>query len=366
MRIIYVTTIGSTMGFFRSIIRELLDEGHTVELAANEDLGKVPDCYRDWGCKVHHHSCTRSPFHRGTLAAIREIRRIVREGDYDIVHCHTPIAAMCTRLACRKERKKGLKVFYTAHGFHFYRGAPLKNWLLYYPAEWLCAHWTDTLITINREDCGRAEKHLHAKRVEYVPGVGIDVEKFADVKTDRAKKRRELGALGAAEDAFLLLSVGELNENKNHETVLRAMAQLKNGHIRYAIVGSGERKEYLSDLARALGIETQLRLMGHRDDMPELYKAADAYVHPSLREGLPVALMEAAASGLPCIVSRIRGNTDVVTEEDALCDPRDADAFAAAIDRFYRELPPKRDAAHIQRFSLETVNAKMREIYGVR
>ena len=152
MKILYVTTIGNTMGFFTSIVEELLKAEHTVDVATNLNIGKLPDCYREWGCKIYPISCTRSPFNKGTIAAIKEIRKIVREGDYDIVHCHTPIAAMCTRLACRKLRKNGLKVFYTAHGFHFYKGAPLKNWLLYYPIECLCAHWTDTLITINRED----------------------------------------------------------------------------------------------------------------------------------------------------------------------------------------------------------------------
>lgn len=159
------------MGFFKNFIKELLEDGHTVDIATNETTSKVPDCYREWGCQIYQISCTRSPFNKGNIDAIRQIRKIAADGSYGIVHCHTPIAAMCTRLACRKLRKSGLKVFYTAHGFHFYKGAPLKNWLVYYPIEWLCAHWTDVLITINKEDFELAKKKMKAKRVEYVPGV---------------------------------------------------------------------------------------------------------------------------------------------------------------------------------------------------
>ena len=362
MNILYITTIGDTMGFFTSIIEELLKAGHTVDVATNLNIGQLPDCYREWGCKVYPISCTRSPFNKGTLTAIKEIRRIVREGGYDIVHCHTPIAAMCTRFACRKLRKNGLKVFYTAHGFHFYKGAPLKNWLLYYPAEWLCAHWTDTLITINHEDYNFAQKHLHAKRVEYVSGVGIDGDKFTNAVVDRAEKRREIGV---PEDAFLLMSVGELNENKNHEVVLRALAQTENEKIHYAIAGRGPLQEYLIKTAKELDIGEQVHLLGYRKDVPELYKAADCCIFPSIREGLGLAALEGAASGLPLICADNRGTREYTVDgEDIACKYDNVNEFATAIDRYYHELPPKRDAAHIQKFSFEAVNKRMREIYG--
>lgn len=211
------------MIFFKDLVRELLNEGHTVDIMCNEEQEKVPECYREWGCKIYHHSCTRSPFSKGTFRAIREIREVVKENDYDIVHCHTPIASICTRLACRKLRKNGLRVMYTAHGFHFYKGAPLLNWLLYYPAEKLCARFTDVLITINREDYELAKRKMKAKQVEYVPGVGIDVERFKNTVINKAEKRKELSI---PEDAFLLVSVGELNKNKNHEVVIRALVQI--------------------------------------------------------------------------------------------------------------------------------------------
>lgn len=189
MKILYITTVGGMMSFFTRIIQVLLKENNTVDIACNNTVSDVLQCYRDWGCTIYSLSCTRSPLDKGNLKAIKEIKYIVSKGKYDIVHCHSPIAAMCTRLACRTLRKNGVRVFYTAHGFHFYKGAPLKNWMIYYPIEWLCAHWTDTLITINKEDYDRARKHMHAKHVEYVPGVGIDLSLFAGEFSEEEKKK---------------------------------------------------------------------------------------------------------------------------------------------------------------------------------
>ena len=127
MKILYVTTIGGTMNFFNSFIKQLINEGHTIDIATNERNSKVPACYHEWGCKVHQIDTSRSPLNKGNVKAIRQLNFLVEQEKYDIVHCHTPVAAMCTRLACRKARKEGTMVFYTAHGFHFYKGAPLKN-----------------------------------------------------------------------------------------------------------------------------------------------------------------------------------------------------------------------------------------------
>ena len=131
MRILYVTTIGLTMGFFKNLIKELIDDGHRVDIATNEDAVRVPEEYREWGCAVHQIDWSRSPFCLSNVRTIPVLRELIRENRYDIVHCHTPVAGVCARLACKKPRKEGVRVFYTTHGFHFYRGAPLRNWLFY-------------------------------------------------------------------------------------------------------------------------------------------------------------------------------------------------------------------------------------------
>lgn len=362
MKILYITTIGSTMSFFESFLRELISEGHTVDIATNEDDKPLAPCYRELGCKVYRLSCSRSPLKVGNLKAIREIRRIVTENAYDIVHCHTPIAAACTRLACRKVRKQGTRVFYTAHGFHFFKGAPKKNWLIYYPIEKLCAHFTDVLITINHEDYALAQKKLKAKRVTYVPGVGIDLEKFGKGSVDKAAKRQELGV---PEDATVFLSVGELNANKNHETVMRAIADRE---IYYLIAGRGELREHLQRTADALGMTDRVKLLGFRSDIDELCAAADAFVFPSFREGLSVSVMEAMASGLPVVCSRIRGNTDLIDENGGvLFDPHSVEELKNAI-RILTEQDGERLGAYnrerIRDFAIGSVNETMLKLYA--
>ena len=288
MNILYVTTISATMGFFPEHIKMLRDAGHTVELACNLEK-PLPEKTAALGCKAHHIPFSRSPFSRDNLAAYKALKQLLAKNRYDIVHTHTPNASAIVRLACRRLRKDGLRVFYTAHGFHFYTGAPMKNWLLYYPVERFLSRWTDVLITMNHEDYLRA-KTFRARRVAFTHGVGVDVSRFRLDWTEaqRQQKRQELGVDG---DDFLILSVGELIPRKNHETAIRAAAELKDLSVKYFIAGSGPLKEHLEVLAGQLGIKDQVRLLGTRWDIPELNQAADLFLFPSFQEGLPVSLL---------------------------------------------------------------------------
>ncbi len=354
------------MVFFKPFVKSLLDAGHTVEIATNDAEVPVPECYREWGCVVHTIATSRSPLNRGNRVAVKQLRRLVEENRYDIVHCHTPVAAMCARLACRRARKRGTKVFYTAHGFHFFKGAPLKNWLLYYPVEKICSRWTDLLITINQEDYALAQRKMKAKKVVYVPGVGVDLTKFGNATVDRAAKRRELGV---PEDATLLLSVGELNANKNHETIIRALAKLENNeNVYYAIAGRGGLQDYLQNLAASLGLGDRVKQLGFRTDVAELYATADAFVFPSFREGLPVSVMEAMATGLPCAVSRIRGAVDLIDENcGTLFAPHSVDecrnAIAALLGARNAQAFGARAAEKVKKFGLEPVLEQMTALY---
>ncbi len=329
MKILYVTTISDTMVFFPKLIEDLIQKGHTVDIATNISQAPVCECYYNWGCKVYPISCSRSPLSGGNIKAISQIKKNVEENNYDIVHCHTPIAAMCTRLACMSARRRGTKVFYTAHGFHFYKGAPLKNWVLYYTMEKLCGRLTDVLININKEDYGLAKRKIKAKKVAYVPGVGIDVDKFKGITIDKAAKKAELNI---ADDKIVLLSVGELNTNKNHETVIRAIKDIENVH--YLIAGEGDLHQHLDNVIKELNLTDRVNLLGFRNDILELCAMADIFVFPSIREGLPVSVMEAMASGLPCVVTKIRGNTDLIDENGgAFFEPCDVDGCKNAIKK---------------------------------
>ncbi|MCR5308631.1 MAG: glycosyltransferase family 4 protein [Bacilli bacterium] len=303
MKILYITTIGGTMILFKSLIKELITEGNTIDIATNETYSKVPEYYKEWGCKVFDISTSRSPFNLGNIKAVSQIKRIVKENKYDIVHCHTPLAGMATRLACRKLRKKqGVKVIYTAHGFHFYKGAPKKNWFLYYPIERICSKWTDVLITINKEDFEFGTSKMKSKKIVFIPGVGIDASKYAEISIDRTKIRNEIGV---PTDAFMVMSVGELNKNKNHETVIKALGMMNDNNVHYVIAGVGPLNNYLEDLAKKEKVN--LHLLGFRNDINSLFKACDINIFPSIREGFGLGAIEGMASGRPTICARNRG-----------------------------------------------------------
>ena len=368
MKILYVTTISLTVNcFFKPHIEMLVKEGHTVDIACNYSVLALDNLYSELGCHFHQIDFSRSPLSMDNIKAYGQLKKVIRAGNYDIVHCHTPNAAVITRLVCRKFRKKtALQVFYTAHGFHFYKGAPKLNWMIYYPIEKLCSRFTDKLITINREDYELAKSKFHAKEVHYVPGVGIDLSKFENVQVDKAAKRREIGV---PEDAFLLLSVGELNENKNHQVVIKALAKLDNPNVHYVIAGEGDRKEHLLALANTLGIAKQVHLLGYRTDIPELNHAADVFCLPSKREGLGLVAVEAMACGLPLLTSNVHGINDYSEDEKTgfKCNPHDEKQFFIALKMLLNSEQLERMGAinrkNARRYSIEGILAQMKSIY---
>ena len=337
------------------------ERGYQVEAAAKPKEGLTV-------CEIEHNiDFERQPFKIKNISAYKKLKNIITSGGYEIIHCHTPVAAMMTRLAARKQRKKGTRVIYTAHGFHFFKGAPLLNWLIYFPVEWLCSFFTDDLITINREDYAFSQKYLHAKNIHYVHGVGVKMDKFKNTVINSDEKRKELGI---SENSTVVLSVGELNDNKNHQTILRAIAKLERKDIVYVICGKGGKKEQLKNLAEELGIKERFILAGHRADVNEIYKCCDIFAFPSFREGLPVSVMEAMASGLPVIASDIRGNSDLIENNKGgfLCAPADTDKFKEYIkilseDKNLREEFGKFNREKVEIYALDSVKKEMARIY---
>ncbi len=369
-KVLFVATVakGHIQVFHLPFMKAFQEAGYEVHIAARNDFENPDDCRLPY-CDVYYDlPFERMPLRLKNFECYRFLKTLIERERFEIVHCHTPVAAMCARLACRGARKRGTKVFYTAHGFHFYKGAPLKNWLLYYPVEKICSRWTDLLITINQEDYALAQRRMKAQQVVYVPGVGVDLTKFGNATVDRAAKRRELGV---PEDATLLLSVGELNANKNHETVIRALAELaKSENVYYAIAGRGDWQERLQNCANSLGWGDRVKLLGFRRDVAELYAASDVFVFPSFREGLSVSVMEAMAGGLPCVLSRIRGNVDLIDENGGvLFDPHSVDdcrkALASLLEggvEKMRELGAY-NAEKVKAFGLEPVLEQMTALY---
>lgn len=308
----------------------------------------------------------RNPLKPGNVKAYKMLREIIEKKQFDLIYCHTPVGAMLARLAGISARKKGTKVIYMAHGFHFYNGAPLLNWMIYYPAEKFLSRFTDGLITINQEDYRRAQK-FHAGKTILIPGVGIDLDKFQKKEPTRQEIRNKLGI---PDGKIILMSVGELTKRKNHMVVIDALARLKEYDILYVICGDGPMKARLRAKAEELGVRDRVKLLGFRKDIAELHKAADIFVFPSLQEGLPVAVMEAMASGLPIVASKIRGNEDLISNNQGgyLVNPMDSEQVAKAIEKMIqnpkkREKMEKRNLEIIAKYGQETVLQKMDEFF---
>ncbi|REK69275.1 glycosyltransferase family 4 protein [Paenibacillus paeoniae] len=332
-KVLFVATVVQKhiMVFHIPYLKWFKENGYETYVCAKNDYKNKNECNIPYCDHYIDLPFERSPINLKNIKVYRELKKIIDLNNFEVIHCHTPMGGVLTRLAAKESRNRGSKVLYTAHGFHFYKGAPLINWILYYPTEKYLSRFTDILITINNEDYEYAMK-FKANQVEFVPGVGIDVNKFNDLKLAKENKRKELNI---PEDSIVILSIGELTKRKNHELAIRAVSKLKNKNYVYLICGNGDLKDYLREASKNLNIEENVRFLGFRNDIPEICAASDIFVFPSFQEGLPVSIMEAMSAGLPIICSSIRGNTDLIENgiNGFLFDVSDINDFSKKIEK---------------------------------
>lgn len=337
-KILLVASVASHIAqFHRPLVDMLHQYGFEIHAAAHNNMELKPGLKLDFIDKFIEVPFVRSVKDPKNVAAYKTIKRVISSDDYVAIHCNTPIASVLTRLAARDARKHGTKVIYTAHGFQFFNGSSKKDWMIYYPIEKEMARFTDLIFTINREDTARAEA-FHGPKVVYIPGVGVDTEKF------RTAERKDIRSeLGIPADAFMMLTVGELFPRKNQKVLIDAMKQLKDLPIHLVLCGNGILLDELQQQCRDNGVEDRVHFAGYRRDIPGVMKDSDLYLFPSKREGLGLAGIEAMASGLPVVSSNINGILDYMIEGKTghMCDPNEADAFARAILDLYHD-PDKR------------------------
>lgn len=310
LKVAFVATVyGHLEGFHLPYMQLLQDRGCEVHAYARPGRSKNKVEEKDIIC--HDIPFQRSPYQLDNLKALRGLVASFNKERYHMVHVHTPVAGILGRAAAGISRVP--VVIYTAHGFHFFKGAPLVNRLLYYPLERAAARWTDYLITINQEDYCCASKFPVRKQVLYVPGVGMDTELYHLPDEDQVKRNTRM-KLGVGEEDFLILCVAELNANKNHLQLIRAVKEMAalNKPVRCFLAGSGKGRQKTEDHIREHGMAGHVRLLGFRQDIPELMAAADVVTLLSKREGLPRVLMEAMAAGRPVVATDIRGSRDLV------------------------------------------------------
>lgn len=372
-RALIVTTIGGFLPQFEmNDVRILQEYGVEVHYASdfqNPVYDFDPEELHRQGIKTHPISVKKSPARlMDNLKALLQLKQLIDREKIDLVHCHNPMGGVVARLAAALSKRKPALI-YTAHGFHFYKGAPLLNWLLFYPAERFLAHFTDCLVTINREDEKAAKRfRLRGKgQVFLIHGVGVDMKRFYPRPQERAAIRERLGI---PPEAFHVVTAAELNRNKNQSVVIQAIAETKEDSIYYSICGKGPRREELQREIDRYELNDRVKLLGYRYDMTDILQSADCFAFPSFREGLGIAAVEALACGVPVIAADNRGTREYMQDRvnGLVCDPADPKSFAQALQRlhgdkaFYESLCAQcRPSA--DRFSVEDTDGKMRKIY---
>lgn len=365
--LIVATVGGFICSFEKNDIKLLKKLGYEVYIACNTS-GREEEL-EQLGCKIIDLPIARNPFKKQNITSYRKLKSLMKKKEFALVHCHTPVGGVLARMVAQKYRKTGTKVIYTAHGFHFFKGAPIINWLIYYPVERWFSRYTDVLVTINHEDYGRA-KTFYAKKVEYIPGVGVDMEKFAPDSVPLKKQKQLCQEFGINGEDVVLLSVGELSQRKNQKVIIEAISKLNNQNIKYLLVGEGPLKEEYQALIQKLHLEKQVILTGFRKDIKEICAITNLFVFPSLQEGLPVALMEAMACEIPVVCSQIRGNVDLIEEGKGgfLVPPTNSEMFAKKIKEVIEAPVLAKEMAVCNRermkmFSIQKIKEKMLRIY---
>lgn len=340
--------------------------GYKLYMGINSNNPKLITC-KQYDVVYYNQNSFRNPFAiKDNIKAYKNLCAFLKKNtNIEVIHCNTPIGGVVGRLCGCKYHKK---VIYTAHGFHFFKGAPIVNWLLYYPIEKWLAHYTDALITINKEDYERAKKFKlrNNGKVYYVPGVGVDLSVFNQGTQNKSELRKEYNLKN---DEIVFVSMGDLISRKNYAVALNAIAKAKVNNLKYLICGIGPLMDEMKQLCVKLGIGKQVEFLGRRNDVSKIVKASDAFLFTSKQEGLARSLMEAMASGLPCVVSAIRGNTDLIDDEKGgfMYDVTDVDGFAEGIKRICAdsELRQKMGKYNLIKINEFDINASKSAFYSV-
>lgn len=282
-KVLFVATITKHINTFHiPYLKWFKEQGYEVHVASRGDE-PIEDCDKHFNIPFE-----RFPLKMQNIKAYKQLKNIINGNKYEIIHCHTPVGGVLTRLAAKKARKKyNTKVIYTAHGFHFYKGAPLLNWIIYYPIEKICARWTDCLITITNEDYEFARKHLKAKNIEHVNGIGMNPERLRKELTQEEKNKfREI--LEIKNDDIVFSYIAELNANKNQILLIKTMKELKKerSNIKLLLIGEGPLKNEYQKYIKENNLEDEVKILGKRKDINELLSITDIYLASSKREGL--------------------------------------------------------------------------------
>lgn len=345
-KVLFVATITKHINTFHiPYLKWFKEQGYEVHVASNGNE-QIENCDKHFDLPFE-----RFPLKINNLKTYRQLKKIIEENKYEIIHCHTPVGGVLTRLAAKNVRQNGTRVIYTAHGFHFYKGAPLLNWLIYYPIEKYLSRFTDCLITINKEDFELAKKNFRINQIELVHGVGVDEKKY-NVEFTIEEKNKLRHSLGLKNDDFILIQIGELNKNKNQIMSINVMKDLvkKYDHIKLLIIGSGKLEKKYKNTIVKYELQNNVCMLGYREDIPQILKISDLLLSLSYREGLPVNVIEAMFADLPIIATDCRGNRDLINN---LVKINDKEKLKYKIEKEYMNRNKK--IYNIEKYKIKTI-----------
>lgn len=371
-KVLLVATVQSHIAQFHRPLAEVLHQhGYEVHVAANDNLYLKNGLSLDFVDKVYNLPFNRSPKSLDNIKAYKQLKVIIDSNNYDAVHCNTPMGGFVARLAARDARRKGTKVIYTAHGFHFYKGAPLLNWMIYYPVERFFSRMTDILITITREDYSIAKEKFHC-HVEHMHGVGVNGERYFKVSDEEKIALRR--NMGYSETQKLILCIGELNINKNQTMAIDAMHQIIKQYPDALLVlaGNGPREAFLRNYIREKGLENNVKMIGYVTNLQDYQHIIDVQVCCSKREGLPLNVVESMLSGNPVIASINRGHRELIENGRTgfLVAVNDSEEMAEKVLLMLSNNEEKafiEDSAlnYAQQYTFENVQRELEYIYGL-
>ena len=364
-KVLLVATVQSHIGqFHKPLMRLLKENGWEIHVAARNNLAEKNGLQLEYPDMAFDLPFQRSPLDRRNRDAYRQLKQLLTSTHYDVIHCNTPVGGVLARLAARKYRKQGTKVYYTVHGFHFYKGAPKINWMIYYPIEKFLARYTDKLITINEEDYDFAKSKFSCP-VYRIHGVGANSEKYRIIDSEEQKMlKAELGLTG-----HVLIAVGELLPNKNQKTAIMALKKLLASYpdVCLLIAGNGSEKENLEKLAHTEGVQERVVFLGYTTQLQRYLQASDIEVACSYREGLPLNVLEAMLCGKPVVASNNRGHREVIKEgvNGFIVNADDIGAYADAVCRIflYRNMDSGTIRKSIEPYMDYSVSQELKAIY---
>lgn len=371
MKVLLTATVQSHIcQFHRPLVEVLHAHGCEVHIAARNNLAEKNGLKLDFADKVFDVPFSRSPKSKKNLEAKKILQRIIDDGKYDVIHCNTPMGGIVTRLAAKKARKQGTKVFYTAHGFHFFEGAPKKNWMIYYPIEKTFSRKCDKLICINEEDYRTAKAKGFHCQVERIHGVGVDEKRYYPV--DEAEKRRLRKEMGYGENQKLLLCVGELLPNKNQKMAIHAMQKIVKEYpdAILFIAGNGPEKESIENEIKLCGLENNVEMLGYCTHLQDYQHIADVLISCSKREGLPLNIVESMLSKTPVVATINRGHKELIRDGETgyLVNYDDVDAMAERVlqllvnEQMARDISSRANSLAMD-YSFTLVKDELRKIY---